>query len=148
MLFKDHLKDLVMPVTGGNMAQSISWIREGSPQGQGMGASQQVCWRVWWLWPQHQGAGFLHPGPQTAAADHPGIEKPPKLDGGEQITALLPNLSNFSSPLEEQHCLFLTQSLSPLPNSPTPASVLQRLHSLTKFLCTTTYKHLVSSPKS
>lgn len=50
------------------------------------------------LRPQHRGAGFPRPGPQTAAEDQPGREKPPRLDGGEQITVPLLNLSNFSSP--------------------------------------------------
>lgn len=50
------------------------------------------------LRPQHRGAGFLHAGPQMTAEDQPGREKPPRLDGGQQVTAPLPNPSNFSSP--------------------------------------------------
>ena len=57
------------------------------------GAGEPVTFR-----PQHRGTGYLHPGPQTAAEDQPGREKPLRLDGGEQITVPLPKLSNFSSP--------------------------------------------------
>lgn len=48
------------------------------------------------LRPQHRGAGFPHPGLQMTAEDQPGREKPPSLDG--EVTAPLPNPSNFSSP--------------------------------------------------
>lgn len=35
-----------MPVTEGNMPQSISQLHEGLPQGRGTGAPQQGCWRA------------------------------------------------------------------------------------------------------
>lgn len=50
------------------------------------GAGEPVTLR-----PQHQGVGFLHPGPQMAAEDQPGREKPPRSDGGEETTVPLPN---------------------------------------------------------
>lgn len=56
------------------------------------GAGEPVTLR-----PQHQGVGFLHPGPQMAADDQPGREKPPRPDGGEETTVPLPNCWNFSS---------------------------------------------------
>lgn len=77
-----------------------------------------------WLGPQHRGAGFPHPGLQMTAEDQPGREKPPSLDGGEksQRRYQIPQIS--AALLEELHCLLHTWSLGPLPNTPTPASVL------------------------
>lgn len=69
------------------------------------------------LRPQYQGAGFLHPGPQTAAEDEPGGEKPPRLDGREQIAVPLPNLK-FQQPPWKNFIAFFTPKVAALYQTP------------------------------
>lgn len=110
---KDHLKDLVMPVTGRNMSQPISQLHKALLPELGRGAPQQGCWRD---------SGAQTPAhrrrlPSLCPADNqPGVEKPLRLPGGGHTTIL--NLSDLSSPPERTSFEV---------SAPTPIAVLQWL---------------------
>lgn len=113
---KDHLKDMVMPVTGRNISQSISQLHKGLLPNQAEVHLSRGAGEAALTDPAHR-----RRLPALCPADNqPGTEKPLRSAGGEHIAIL--NLSGMSSPPERTS---LPSSLEV--SAPTPTALLQWL---------------------